>query len=212
MLFVTDLKRSWGNNIRMESLAATITDLTDGAEIDILGNSMGGFLSLIVPNWLPVRRALAFVPQVSVHYEIADWEKRWDEYRQNIKHWRYPSAVEYLNDTTEYVVVTGNLAADLRQISLLPERSNLKLLKIPAFGHGVAKKLKERGFLEEFVASALNDDAPEKWFDQEFLPRLISDPPNNRANSRPQLINKPVGLRAKTRGLLRKLGNRYGKV
>ena len=174
MIFVSDLKRSWANAIDFDALLTAIAPFTKDATVDTLGNSMGGFLALLLPAKTPVRRALAIVPQISVHPDTVPWETRWQDYRSEIKDWSYTSVTDHLIDQTKYVVALGEDPKDVKQAALLPERDNLSVLQLPKMGHKLSANLKKQGLLELFVGSALQHDDPDQWFATDFLPKLAA--------------------------------------
>jgi len=172
MIFVSDLKRTWGNGVDFDALRKAIEPFVEGTQVDTLGNSMGGFLALLMPEKMPVRRAVAIVPQISLHPDIVPWETRWLDYRSQIKTWIYANVADHFVEQTEYVVAFGAHKKDLKHMHLLPERSNLDVLQAPNLGHTLANDLKKIGLLEVFVGALLQNEAPGRWFAAEFLPML----------------------------------------
>ncbi|GAA3859786.1 hypothetical protein [Celeribacter arenosi] len=172
MFFISDLNRSWGNALDFDALADVLAPYIGDQSVDTLGNSMGGFLSLLAPAFFDVRRATAIVPQISVHPDIVPWETRWSDYRGAIRDWQFPSVAQHLVDRTDYAVVVGDDALDLRHVALLPQRKNLTVLSVPDGGHNVAARLKELGLLDDFVRHVMDGDDLEHWFNDDFLPAL----------------------------------------
>lgn len=166
MFFVSDLQRSWGNNIDFDLLKTLISPYTQHGPVDCLGNSMGGFLALLAPAFLKVRRSVALVPQVSVDPRIVPWERRWKEYRNAIRAWRFRSVETYLTDETEYVILVGDNRPDLKHLALLPDLENLEIFEVSGSGHRVAATLKEAGLLNSLVQRALAGEITQPWFDE----------------------------------------------
>ena len=190
IVFVTDLTRSWGNALDFSLIRDHVAGLTESDTVDALGNSMGGFLALLAPAFLPVRRAVAFAPQFSVHPGLVPWETRWGHYRKAIRDWKYDSLEGRFADTTGYFVFSGDNALDRRQAGLFPVSDNLTMTLLEGFGHDVANDLKQAGVLQELIAACFEGRYLRDWLDT----RLVG--------FRPQ--------RTQRQGLFRRLAGRIG--
>jgi hypothetical protein len=162
-LFVSDVKRSWGNSIDTSRLQDLVAPFAAGGPVDTLGNSMGGFLALVAPSLFAVRRSVAIVPQVCVHPVTASWENRWMPYRTGITGWKFVSAADHLNLTTAYTVGVGVNKNDAQHVSLLPDIGNLSILRFPNGGHTLANRLKRTEKLESFLSTALSGGDMKAW-------------------------------------------------
>ena len=125
MLFISDKTRSWGNRLNVPALQRVIAEHAPNAQLDTLGNSMGGFLALLAPTFLPVSTAIAFAPQFSVRPDIVPFERRWTDYRRAISEWPYPSLATVWQDRTRYYVFTGRQGPDAAHADLTVAVDNL---------------------------------------------------------------------------------------
>lgn len=164
MFIVSDLTRSWANSLDFDRLAEVIIRQAAGAEIHCIGNSMGGFIALLAPKFLPISRAVAFAPQYSMNPAIVPWETRWPHYRQGIKKWLYPSLDGVWQDGTHYYAFVGSMGPDGMQARLFPKRDNLTLTLLPT-GHHVAAELKQSGVMHSVIAQCFDGSYSHEWFE-----------------------------------------------
>ena len=167
MFIVSDLTRSWANSIDFDRLAEVIDREASGAEIHSIGNSMGGFIALLAPKFLPISRTVAFAPQYSMNPVIVPWETRWPHYRKGIKDWLYPSLDGFWQDETQYYAFIGTVGPDGMQAKLFPERDNLTLTLLPT-GHHVAAELKRVGAMHNVIAHCFDGSYSREWFESEY--------------------------------------------
>lgn len=103
-IFIVDRKRSWGNNIDFDEFKVAIDKYIDGKTINAIGNSMGGFLAILVTRFISIRSCVAFVPQYSVNKQILPHENRFDEYTNSISCWKHESLLDSFNSSTAYYI------------------------------------------------------------------------------------------------------------
>lgn len=142
ILFISDLKRSWGNNLNIEKVIELITPYIEGARIFSIGNSMGGFLSIYFSSALKTEVSVSFCPQFSVNPEYIKGERRWEQYIENIKHHKVTCANDYFNDETQYYIFSGSKGPDLIHANSFDIRKNLIHYLFSDAGHNLAKRLK----------------------------------------------------------------------
>lgn len=155
-LFVTDLKRSWGNNLPLDVIKAHLPSQKDGAEVSAIGNSMGGFLAIAFSKLLSFRRVFSVVPQFSVHPDVVPWERRWKHYLSSISDWQICSLENAFSPECDYFVVTSQSGPDARHAKLMGEKPTLTRITIGLDGHDVGKRLKELGLLKNLVSDCLS--------------------------------------------------------
>ena len=178
VFFISDLTRSWGNRLDFAQLDALIAEAAPGAERHCIGNSMGGFLALLAPSLMPVSQVLAFAPQFSVDPSIVPWERRWEEYRNGIDTWRFPSLKDCWQDQTRYHVLIGALGIDRRHAALFPtDLPNLLVTKVPA-RHDLAAELKTAGVLRDVIQKTFAGTFTPAWFEQAYGARPLADQQN----------------------------------
>ncbi|GHB42098.1 hypothetical protein GCM10007094_34130 [Pseudovibrio japonicus] len=141
-IFVTDRRRSWGNNINFDLLKKIILRVSKDKKLFCLGNSMGGFLSIVATKFLTIEVSVSFVPQYSVKPEIVPFETRWVNYTQDIEHYKIHSLDEYFNNSTKYYIFTSRDRLDYMQAKLFPKRNNIYHFNYRKIKHDLARQLK----------------------------------------------------------------------
>ena len=66
VIFISDLNRTWDNGLDFPRVAEVIAPYTRGSRVLAIGNSIGGFLSVIASNDLPIETSLSFASQFTV--------------------------------------------------------------------------------------------------------------------------------------------------
>ena len=146
-IYVMDKNRSWMNApglleqivSHIEAEAARIGATT----ICTMGNSMGGFMALLVPAFTKVDHALAFSAQYSVDPSVNPDEWRWANYVQRIETFLHPTLEGRFTDRTQYTVVHGGHRRERPQVTAFPRHPAIAHFIRPGLAHGVAKFLKE---------------------------------------------------------------------
>lgn len=149
-IFIIDKNRSWGNNIDFELIYKVTSKYTQDKILNTLGNSMGGFLSILATKYLPVQTCIAFVPQYSVNKNVVPFEYRWKKYVSKIKKWKYESLEGFFNRKSLYYIFFGaDGGIEDQQRNLFPKQENVHLIIFnnPDFAHKVAGSLKALGEL-----------------------------------------------------------------
>ena len=54
VIWITDKKRSWGNNLNIKKISSAVKKFSENRKIYIIGNSMGGFLAILFSKFLEV--------------------------------------------------------------------------------------------------------------------------------------------------------------
>lgn len=153
-VFVIDKHRSWGNRLDFPAIAQHIAPLAAGRTVNALGNSMGGFLAILMSRFMALRSVVAIVPQFSVSKAIVPEEDRWDRYVDKIKEWRHESLAGCFVPETDYYVLAGVSAIEARQLNLFPTAPNIHKIffRGARFNHNVAQELKTAGLLYPVIA------------------------------------------------------------
>ncbi|MCI5040355.1 MAG: hypothetical protein MRY81_11815 [Donghicola eburneus] len=150
-IFITDKTRSWGNAFDMKLLPELLAPVISDREIYGIGNSMGGYLALLVSGFIRLHTVIAFAPQYSVDPVIAPWEPRWRKYLAEINRHINGPASAYLTSFTTYYLFSAGQGPDLRHARSFPVQANLFHFVFPGFAHNVAGVLKERGELSSII-------------------------------------------------------------
>ncbi|MGB0505028.1 MAG: hypothetical protein ACPGGK_02435 [Pikeienuella sp.] len=160
-LFIMDKKRSWMN---APGLLEKIVELIEqekrngsANEVCTIGNSMGGFMSLLIPYFTPVQRAIGFSAQYSVDPSINPKEWRWKRRIERIGAFLYPTLAGQFVDHTSYCVVQcvvhGGSPREAVQLDEFPRHPSITHFVHPAVAHGVAEQLKRENKLHDLVQS-----------------------------------------------------------
>ena len=148
VIFVVDKNRSWGNNINVKAVAAKIVEYANGRDIFCIGNSMGGFLSILFSKQLCAKKVLSIVPQWSIDARVFPSEKRWENYRKKIKRIIHRDLVDAFSPGCSYLAVFGkNDEFDGIHASMFQSSSSAQVVIVKHAGHNVAGYLKDRGAL-----------------------------------------------------------------
>jgi hypothetical protein len=172
VVWITDKKRSWGNNLNLEKVYDTIKNLIKDREVFIIGNSMGGFLAILFSSILNAKKVLSIVPQFSVSPNIVPSEKRWMKYRKKIKSFVYEDLTAYFNKDIDYAILLGG--GDLEEIHYqkfmdISYKPNVSLYKLLDAEHNVARYLKELKILNECVDIFFGGGLLSEFFNQNSI-------------------------------------------
>ncbi len=173
-IFISDKTRSWANSLDFDLIARCIAPYVGNRHLHAIGNSMGGFNSIIASHFLPIAKVIAFAPQFSVNPLVVPWEKRWKKYVSNITDFRFDTVEPCMNDRTTYYIFSGGEGDDYRHACLFPVRHNVHHYSFKGIFHDVGKELKEKGALTGVIHACLGDNRlPD--IDAEY--EVLSPPP-----------------------------------
>ena len=159
-LFVTDRRSTWyaapGLWRRILTHVRHVRMTERIGEVLALGSSMGGWGAMLLARDMPVRRVLAFSPQVSMDRAELD-DPRWPAIGSFGAAPPATSLAGALRADTHYTVVASEGCLwDRRQASLLRKRANVRRLHLPGQAHNTAARLKAAGILAPFVTAVLS--------------------------------------------------------
>lgn len=152
LIVVMDLQRSWGNSIDWNAVKTAVDPYIAGKSLYSIGNSMGGYLSILAGHVLPIKSAIAFAPQFSAHPEVVPGDERWMNWRSLIHDWQFYSLNDHLNPATNYYIFVGEYEPDLKHARCFLGTKNIHRYVFPGLKHGVAEALKGSGALSDVVA------------------------------------------------------------
>ena len=154
VIWVTDKQRSWGNNLDLESIAAILQKLINGKKIFVIGNSMGGFLGILMSRILKASHVMCFTPQFSISKSIVAEETRWMKYRKQIKNIRHLDLSESFSDDCNYAILVGSGQQEdvhTRLFKQYASGSKAHIYQFLGAEHNVASYLKDAGVLNESI-------------------------------------------------------------
>jgi len=165
VIFVIDKNRRWYNHgLRgriVPALNGLISQLGGFRRVVTLGNSMGGFGAIIfAKNISGCTAAIAFCPQSSVHPEIARFDKRWPNWRADIREWDVPDGLTELDSRIRYHLFFGtDDTTDLQHARRFAGLPNVSVNLVAGCGHEIAAGLKRQGKLAETIGEIVWSDA-----------------------------------------------------
>lgn len=163
VIFISDVTRSWGNALDFDLILENLRPYIDQKRVFMIGNSMGGFLSVLMSNFLETEACIAFVPQFSVSGKIVRFEHRWRNYRRHIKDFKYPSLEGRFNQSTRYYLFSGASWPDRKHWKRFPHQDNVQNIIIGKSAHNLAVELKSVGKLPALISACFDGDFSLEW-------------------------------------------------
>ncbi len=162
VIFVADLMRSWFSHPQMvETIVEEVRNYTDRhgiTRILTIGNSMGAFGALLLPDLIDVEVAAAFSPQYTMRLDIVA-EERWRKFRHNMHEPNLWALNDKLNDTTRYFALFGaEHEGDKLHADAFADRKNLYLRRVAHAGHNLSAELRRAGLLRSAVDAMFAKD------------------------------------------------------
>lgn len=159
-LFLSDPARSWMNGDGVaQAMVDTITRYCDEQgieEVVTIGQSMGGFAALVLPDLLPVTTAIAFSPQFSMDPAKVPEETRWRGYAERIDTWRFDCVGPLRADGTAYVIVHGANPVEAVHWLRFPHRGGkFDHFILAGQSHNIAPLLAKRQILPRVLRMAV---------------------------------------------------------
>lgn len=130
------------------------------AEVDTLGNSMGGYGAIAFAERLPVRTAVALGPRYSPDDRIVPDARLKQKLRRHLDRFPFPTVVPGLAAAGHAVVLHGDGGPDRPHVLRLVMPAHAEHWVVPRCGHFVGKCLRERNVLFPVIAGALSQDWP----------------------------------------------------
>ena len=176
VLFISDPTRSWMNGAGLDSkIVGLIEEYRSRFEITqviALGNSMGGFSAIRLAELISGRTVIAFAPQFSADPAMVPEEDRWMFFRRKITHWPHRQVGNLAQPDTMYFLFHGNTQDEVVHWSRFAWNRRLHHFIIVGEGHSVAKRLRQRRFLQNVVNAAI-EQRPRRV--RRLLERAFSD-------------------------------------
>tara|TARA_B100000579_G_scaffold420308_1_gene419904 strand:+ start:257 stop:940 length:684 start_codon:yes stop_codon:yes gene_type:complete len=162
VIWITDKKRSWGNNLNIKKISNAVKKISENRKIYIIGNSMGGFLAILFSKFLEAKKVISFSPQFSVCPDIVPDEIRWMNYRQFIDEYRYKDLSDSFDKNTKYALLIGDgQHEDIHYNNFIKfsSLSNIELIRFRDTGHKVASNLKNLNLLNQSIDIFFTDQS-----------------------------------------------------
>ncbi|MEC8574062.1 MAG: alpha/beta hydrolase, partial [Pseudomonadota bacterium] len=125
-------------------------------EVVALGNSMGGFMALVLPTLTRVDTVVALSPQFSMHPKVVPEETRWQKWRRRFPTYRFRQ-VPAPQDGTRYLVLHGDTPEERihwARFPLAPQTFNHFILR--GQSHDLVGKLKKIDIMGPLLQRAMD--------------------------------------------------------
>lgn len=152
--WIIDKHRTWGSHIDWERVSNILSPYFDGKNITVLGNCMGGTNAIKFAYHADVHRVIAFTP----HWSVDPNEVTQGGFSPLTKHIReatlstgWKSLEGMFRPMTTYIHIWTPDKIDVPHMLKFPTLPNIKRIYFPTSSHSVARMLKSKGVLSEFL-------------------------------------------------------------
>jgi pimeloyl-ACP methyl ester carboxylesterase len=160
VILVTEQARTWMNSPDLpEAIVKEIETVVAREAIDevvAIGNSMGGFMALVLPTLTRVDTVVALSPQFSMHPNVVPEETRWQKWRRRFPTYRFRQ-VPAPQDGTRYVVLHGDTPEERihwARFPKAPKTFNHFILR--GESHDLVKALKKLDIMRPLLERAMD--------------------------------------------------------
>lgn len=171
-IFIRDNKQSWyfkginelstDHESNVEGIRNLIKE-SGCSKVIFIGNSMGGFASILYGALLNVDVVLAFAPQTFIDkenrgkYKDTRWSEQINSLHKEIPTNRYYdlSNISDISYETKIKLFCGVGGLDTTHVEHISNISNTEVNKIGIKGHGVIKHLKNNGELKKIIKNII---------------------------------------------------------
>lgn len=158
VLQVADKGRSWMNDPELVRDIVRHTEAITAkhgiTEVIALGNSMGGFMALVLPGLTRIDRVIAFAPQFSMHPDHVPEETRWQFWRRRIASYRFETIGGLDPKKCGYFILHGDDPKEAIHWRRFPEHRRLNHYVLRNKGHNLTADLKQDGLLPRAIRLA----------------------------------------------------------
>ena len=159
VLLVSDIERSWMNSpILPELIANEIERIKSTEQIDevvALGNSMGGFMALVLPQYTLLNRIVAISPQFSMHPDIMPEEERWAYWQERIGTFRHEDVGDIDPKKRGYFILHGGTKRENIHWGMFHHIPKLHHYILKGKGHQVIVAMKGSGLMRDVLHLAI---------------------------------------------------------
>ena len=159
VIWVTDKNRTWGNGLDLDRISEVVLSYAHGKDTYCVGNSMGGFLAILMSKRINAKKVLALVPQWSIDKSIVPFENRWMEYRDKISEIKHSDLSNSFSKNCNYSILMGAHPCERQHTLNFLDHANTANIEVVEFSdcaHDVAIYLKKKnllsGALKEFFS------------------------------------------------------------
>lgn len=161
--FISDLNRSWGNRVDFSRIERVVGPHLAGRTVVALGNSMGGFLSVLAANLLPVDVVIAFASRYRLRPVMARHVKAIGVGPAAIETTPILDLAGRFNDRVRYTMISGTGAEERMHWRRFPAQANVANVVIEGVGHYPAPYLKQVGVLQAVIGRCIEGTFSVDW-------------------------------------------------
>ena len=183
VLLASDRSRSWMNDAtlaeRLVEEIETITHQHGIEEVVALGNSMGGFMALVLPDLTKVDRVVATSPQYSMHPDVVPEDTRWGYWRQRMPAFRHERIAALDTRKRDYFILHGSTLNEKSHWARFPYSPKLHHYILMGKGHSVVIAMKGAGLMRGVLHNAIEGRPEEaiRVLSERFKPVRRTDMP-----------------------------------
>ncbi|MCG6904505.1 MAG: hypothetical protein LJE68_17685 [Rhodobacter sp.] len=159
VLFISDPSRCWmsqpGVVGGIVKLVQNYRDQHGITEITALGNSMGGFAALRLPELMPIETVISFSPQFSVHPDLVPEEQRWKFHTSKITNWHFRDVGPLETSGTEYFIFHGDAESEAFHWLRFPWHTRLNHFIFRGMNHELASRMQKRRLLRQVIKHSI---------------------------------------------------------
>jgi len=160
VILVTERARTWMNSPDLpEAIVKEIETVVAREAIDevvALGNSMGGFMALVLPTLTRVHTVVALSPQFSMHPKVVPEEARWQKWRRRFPTYRFRQ-VPAPQEGTRYVVLHGDTPEERIHWARFPQApKTFNHFILRGESHDLVKALKKLDIMRPLLERAMD--------------------------------------------------------
>lgn len=160
VLLVSERRRTWMNDTALSQAIVTevekIVAQEDIQDVVSIGNSMGGFMALVLPQLTRVTCAIAFSPQYSMHPDHVPEESRWQYWRNRFPGFTHETIGPLDTDACDYYIFHGDAAVEEVHWGRFPVNPALNHFILKGVNHNLVKSLKQQRMLGRLIRLAIH--------------------------------------------------------
>lgn len=160
VILVTEKARTWMNSPELTRAileeVETVVSRENIRDVVTLGNSMGGFMALVLPTLTRVDCAVAVSPQFSMHKSHVPEETRWRKWRNRFPGYAFETVGALDVAGTDYYVFHGDTPEERIHWARFPQTKKLHHFILRGQEHNLVKLMKTEGILTEAIHRAIN--------------------------------------------------------
>lgn len=136
IIYIVDKKNSWFNNFSPIFIKNKILNLIENKSVYILGQSMGGFQSIIFSNYINCTSCISICPQYTLQEKNTFFYRAIKDFDNFLEKKNIHTV--FFNKKTNYIIVFSNDKEDSEQFNMfstIKDNFNFKFIILKGFKH-----------------------------------------------------------------------------